>query len=515
MSNAESEPLFKLIKALSKAEKRHFKLQSAKEDALFVQLFDVLEGLKAYDERLILQKAPDIKPQQLSNLKRHLYTQILGSLRSQDVAKNVDLQIREQIDFARILYNKGLYLQSLKALGKARETARTAHQTVLLLEIVEFEKTIELRHITRSSGNRAQQLAEASLQSLQTVTMAGKLSSMALLLYGFYIKIGHVGNEREVQELETLFRDNWPAPDYRRLSFFEKINYCKSKVWYHYIRQDFRFCFKYARQWVDLYEEAPEMKNIDPDLYMRGLHNLLMAFFYTVQYRRFCPYLDKLEAYIAAEAAHFNTNSAVQGFLYLYTARLHKHYMEGSFTQGLALVPELEAGLERYGAYLDRHRILVFYYKIACLYFGSGRMGEAIDYLNKIIRFKAGLLRGDIQCYARILHLIAHYELKHYSLLEYLAQSVYRFLTKMENLNGVQLEILRFLRDNLHATPYVLNYAFRRLHTRLSELQRDPYEGRSFLYLDVISWLESKIERRKSAEVVIAEKFRKKTNKRL
>ncbi len=58
---------------------------------------------------------------------------------------------------------------------------------------------------------------------------------------------------------------------------------------------------------------------------------------------------------------------------------------------------------------MDQHRVLVFYYKIACLYFGSGDNNNAIVYLNKIIQLRIGNLRADIQCFARILHLIAHY----------------------------------------------------------------------------------------------------------
>jgi tetratricopeptide (TPR) repeat protein len=70
---------------------------------------------------------------------------------------------------------------------------------------------------------------------------------------------------------------------------------------------------------------------------------------------------------------------------------------------------------------MDRHRILVFYYKIASLYFGSGDFDKSIDYLNKIINWKVDL-RTDLQCYARLLHLIAHYELGNFDLLEYLIE---------------------------------------------------------------------------------------------
>ncbi len=71
--------------------------------------------MKVYDERIIL-KSGIVKKQQLSNLKAHLYKQILISLRLNPSHQNIRVQIREQLDFATILYQKGLYKQSLKIL---------------------------------------------------------------------------------------------------------------------------------------------------------------------------------------------------------------------------------------------------------------------------------------------------------------------------------------------------------------------------------------------------------------
>jgi hypothetical protein len=131
---------------------------------------------------------------------------------------------------------------------------------------------------------------------------------------------------------------------------------------------------------------------------------------------------------------------------------------------------------------------------MASMYFSSGDNSRAIDYLNDIINYKAGNLREDIQCYARILHLIAHYELGHYNLLDYLVKSVYRFLAKMKELNIVQSEILRFLKRELYSDPQRLRNAFIKLKDKLAPYETHPFERRSFLYLDIISWLESKID---------------------
>ena len=189
-------------------------------------------------------------------------------------------------------------------------------------------------------------------------------------------------------------------------------------------------------------------------------------------------------------------------FQFLETARINKYFMEGRFSDGLVLVPEIEKQLKEFDLHLDEHRVLVFYYKIACMYFGSDKNEEAIEYLNRIINFKAGQLRGDIQCYARILHLIAHYELGHFELLEYITKSVYRFLAKMEDLNLVQTEILKFLRQALYLDQNNLQKAFLKLKNRLELLKEHPYERRSFLYLDIISWLESKMSKKHIGQII-------------
>jgi hypothetical protein len=116
MPNLSTDALFILLKSLERAEKRNFKLyvtrNSASTDLKIIQLFDALDKMKDYDEEELLRKNESIQKQQLSNLKAHIYDPILASLRVLQQHDNIDLQIHEALDHAKILYNKGLYLQS-------------------------------------------------------------------------------------------------------------------------------------------------------------------------------------------------------------------------------------------------------------------------------------------------------------------------------------------------------------------------------------------------------------------
>src|SRR4030095_14457608 len=132
MPNRSVDALFMLIKTLEKSEKRNFKLfmkrNSGGEELKTIQLFDALDKMREYDESQLLKKNKGIKKQQLSNIKASLYKQILSSLRIITDENSVDIQLHEQMDHARILYNKGLYHQTLKVLEKMKEQAKAYHQ---------------------------------------------------------------------------------------------------------------------------------------------------------------------------------------------------------------------------------------------------------------------------------------------------------------------------------------------------------------------------------------------------
>ena len=149
MPNRSADALFQLIKSLQKSEKRNFKLyinrNSGTEDLKIVLLFDALDKMETYDEAFLLKRVPQIKKQQLSNLKAHLYKQLLASLRLLKNEENIDIQLHDQLDYARILYNKGLYLQSLKILEKIKEMAKGHNQVSFLVQVLFLEKKIGQR----------------------------------------------------------------------------------------------------------------------------------------------------------------------------------------------------------------------------------------------------------------------------------------------------------------------------------------------------------------------------------
>lgn len=505
MTNAHKDALFVLVKSLSKSEKRQFKLYVGRlgvnTDAKFLALFNLLDKIKAYDEKLILENGI-VKKAQLSNLKAHLYKQILVSLRLNPVNQNIRVQLREQLDFATILYQKGLYKQSLKILDKTKATAIENEEKNVAYEIVELEKVIETQYITRSIPDRADELAVQAKQLSKQNVMTSKLSNLSLQLYGQMLKIGYVRSNEDYKRVKKYFDKHLPKVKMEELGFREKLWLYKAHLWYSFLTQDFLSCYKYSSKWVDLFYENREMISRNPVFFLKGNHYLLESLFY-VRYRsQFKETLEQLETIVVSKDFPSNDNIASLAFIYINSNKLNLHFMEGSFDQGEYLVKIVEYGIGKHRDRIDEHHIMVLYYKIACLYFGMGDNKSCILYLKRIINNKNLKMREDLMCFSRVLSLIAHYEAGMDYHLEVQLKSTYKFLLKMNDLHAVQKEMIKFLRGLGDIYPHELSNEFNKLYLQLKKYEDHPYEKRAFLYLDIISWLESHLQSKPIAQVI-------------
>ena len=256
MAKEQKDNLFLLIKSLTKSEKRQFKLYVGRIDgnteSKFLNLFTVLEKLPAYDEALIL-KMGIVNKQQLANVKTHLYKQILISLKLNPSHQNIRSKIREQLDFASILYHKGLYRQSLSILDKAKAIAIQNEEKNLAYEIVELEKVIESQYITRSISTRADELTYQASELSELNSIASNLSNLSLQLYSFILQSGYVKNDEERKKITEYFKKYLPEVHLNNMGFREKLWLYKAYLWYSFLQDAKRDkgCLKQANgRWL-------------------------------------------------------------------------------------------------------------------------------------------------------------------------------------------------------------------------------------------------------------------------
>ena len=503
------EPVFDLIKSMTKAEKRSFKLYATRlagnQEAKFLSLFDYLDSVDEYDEAKVLHKCPVTKSQ-LPNMKAHLYKQLLVSIRLLDVQHSDAFQLREQLDFARILYDKGLYKQSDKMLEKVIEQAFALEEHTIAIDAVHFQSKIDTLNVTRDMTQTSDMASRQVIGLAEEISSAGELSNLSTRAYSLYQKLGYARSQKDLDLIVLYFKPKLESFDEKKLSFVGKSHYYQAWAWYYYIQHDFVRSYRYSRKWTELFDSKPRMKRVMYDDYMKGAAQILEALYLMRKYKHFSDNLEHFEKEFE-ELALLNQNATLIGKRLYYINKINKFFIEGEFEQGLLLVREVESFVRKYSRDLNIHHKMLIAYKIACLYFGDGNYTKCMEYLSRITSTKDPQIRRDLQCFARILNLIASYEAGIDYNLDYQIRSVYSFLVKMNDMGPVQKEMLTFLKklNSIYADD--VKNELKVLYNRLKPYENRTYERRAFYYLDLLSWLESKITGKSVADIV-RRKFR-------
>ena len=497
MPKQKTEHLVELIHSLSKAEKRSFRLFAGRlgvaDEKRYLLLFDFIESRKDFREDVLLEKNPSIKKSQLPNLKAVLYDQLLSTLRRLDKNNFEDIAARDCIDNARILLSRGLPKAAQESLEKAKKYALAIHNQPLLYHVHDFERTIENQMPGATNFTKSNLIKKQGDDLVQNLITQNEYSNLSISLYSLYLKNGYVKDQNDYHYIDHFFRSHLPQTNPRNLDFYEKVYYYQCHVWYHHMIQDFAGYYKYAQKWVDCFEADPRMITADTSLYLKGMHNALNALYMADKKEKFKTYLLKYKTFGEQNLTKWSETDRSHFHQYFYLHQLNYIFLTGNYQIKNPELKTLEHLLKKNDYDWEESRVMVLYYKLGCVYFGADDYDGALTCLNQIINAPNSKIRQDIQCFARILALIVHYELGNEVLLSHQIRSVFRFLSNMEDLQGVQREILSFLRKTPALVPSDIKKEFVALRNRLVPYSTHPYEKRPFLYLDIIAWLDAKI----------------------
>jgi hypothetical protein len=498
MSNGNREHLVELVMSMNASEKRHFKILtnrvSTESPKLYVQLFDYIDKKGKLEEESLFRSFPHIKRRQLSNLKSALYKAILSSLRVQLKNQDADLSLRASLDHAHILHKRGLNQASLRLLSRLKKKVIQLQQYSILISILELEKRIESMYITGSMSPKAKLLTSDTRKTLDRLNINHELSNFSLSLYALYLQFIHISTEDERQFIDDYFKHNMPVVEESSLDFYGKLYLIQSYVWYNNMIQNFSQYFRYSQKWIRLFQEDPVWIDRELTLYMKGFHNVLNAAFMAGNLDKFNHAYEQ-----SMELGRKRVNSMDKDQLSMfrlieYVHGINRTFLDADYASGAQYVDSIRQGIDQNIYNWDLNRLLVFNYKMACIYFGNDQLDETIELLNRITNKVYADFRQDIQCFARILNLIAHFDLGNEFLVSYNVRSTYRFLFKMRHLQKALKEILDFLRRRPSISEKEIKSEVRILTNKLIEIAKDPIERRPFLYLDIISWLQGKEE---------------------
>lgn len=502
MSNKASDNLHRLIKSLSKPEKRYFKVFSSRhvigDRNNYQILFDAIDKQDIYDEEKLLNKFKNeafIK--RFSIAKSRLYNSVLKSLDSFHANSSIEAQLKRQIHSAEILYNKSLYDQSLKLLKSAKKVAIKHELTTTLMEIKKWEKRlIEKDNYEGVSSEKIEEILTGDNNLLKKVENFNTLWNIKSKLFQtLYVK-GKVRSEKELLKFKKIIDE--AAMNNKRDGMFAENEYLLNHIYsaYNYGIGNYKESYPHLMSNLELMETKMHLFKDEPNVYLSVLTNAMYLATKLGLNEDAYSHLEKLKKAPEQMELNMNEDREIRLFAITKAAELTLYNQSNEYDKGIELIPEIEEGLLKYEDKLSSVRKAFFYFNIATLHFGKGNMNESLKWINQLLNVIDIDKTQDIHCMAQLLNLVIHLELGNKSLLTYTMRSAQRYLETRNKVYRFETVFLQFLNEILKKRQSRPSHElYKNLATELRELEKDSFEKNVFEYFDFISWAESRAEK--------------------
>ena len=273
--------LHRLIKSLSKSEKRYFKIyasQYAKSKSNYLRLFDAIDRQEDYDEAALKKRFRNEKfIRHLSSEKSYLFQMVMKSLRAYQRENSLAVTLSELILESEILEERGLYGRSEKVLAKAEKLAGESEAHWIMLEILDRRRVLlKARGLKRPQEN-LKLLVERKNEVLEKIANRYLYQDLYDELFLSARKRLDGPRQEILERLTQLYQANGHLQQHPPTSFFAQLFSHNLLALYHRLSGNRTACKQAFTEAVSLWEAHPKMCRLHPQRYKIALSNCLAA----------------------------------------------------------------------------------------------------------------------------------------------------------------------------------------------------------------------------------------------
>lgn len=512
MAKIPSDKLHKLIRALTPAERRYFKIFiRGKTDraSKYLHMFEMLANMEVYDSNKVRkviygeqQQEEDSK--KYPELKAYLYDLILKALQSFDEQHSLEGKMTNWLRSVSSLFKRGHYPDCETLLLKAQRTADQYELFSWQLDILRW-----LRHLAYTRMDV--QYLHDNLDLLdqkeeKAMEQISNLQQYRKTFFRMYTLIRKDAFQRDANRVDTLKKmlpgHLFESPDQAK-SIRATIMYYRTINLYYYAIQDIDNFYESGQKLIQLIENQSFFLEENQSEYISSLSNLILACGLQNRYDEVRICLKKLRALTP------KTEDDRQ--------KIHRQYYSSMFLL-CQFSGEFEMAQQELARCKEEAEILrsrnyetaSFYFQYFYMSFGCDQFEDALHYLNEWLSQPRSVEREDLQSLARILSLILHYELNNLLLLDSLIRSTRRFLKQKNRLYDLEKQFIHLMGDLMKAP----GTEDKKKIIREFEANWDQIPGTQALtqMFDLKSWIDAKISE-KSFGAIVREKWEKRIKK--
>ena len=217
MPKPPSDKLFRLVKRLTTAEKRHISvLMKARpgEYNKYLALFHELDTATQPDDVAIRNRLyPDaVEGKKYPELKAYLYSFILKCLQVYDEKRSVDQRIRHLLHSVEVLFRRGLYDDCDDLLSKIAKIAWLYEDFSASLEVLYWEK--KLAYTRMDVDFLHHQLERLQNEEQQAVRLLENAAAYRQIFFQVYQVVKEDAQHNTREQLKALFEHTlFQSPD--------------------------------------------------------------------------------------------------------------------------------------------------------------------------------------------------------------------------------------------------------------------------------------------------------------
>lgn len=488
-----SDNLFKLIKSLDKSEKGYFKKFALGhgKNSNYILLFNAIDAQDVYDEEALLKKfKTQAFAKQIAVTKNYLWELILRSQRQyrRDVSKF--MQLNGLLENGEILFEKGLYEEALKQWDKAKNLAIAYNEIPFLLDI---ETSKRRYYIDMTAGNWQTFVEPSYAYSFKLLEDYRNM----LHIQQRYVKIineikvqPYFRTDEQKKEWDVFMQDPLLALSNEPKFFWGKLYFNYIHNIYHLLCRNKTEALLYIKNVVALWDENPDLKNMEPIKYLSAVNNYLINLMLLGEKETFIQYFEQFTPpplnSIAQEAVYFEHLWLMQNTCYT---------QKKDFIGMTKFIETSKADLDKYAPYINKVRLLLIRFSMAFGKTMNGNYEGSNDLLQLIFDSKEVELRKDIQATARILYTINHYEQDNLLLIKHVINTAKHFLKNNDSYYETEQVFMKYITrlSKEVGKKEKLAVYIKMLEEVTSIFETNEQERTAFDHLHLPEWIQAKI----------------------
>lgn len=500
--------LYELIHSLNNNEKRYYMLEATakRKDSNLSKLFEVISGQKKYDEAAIIEHFGSKSfTKQLHVTKNHLYEAILKTMRAYNVEKSLEHKMKGMLQDVQFLYDKRLAHQAKTVLKRVSKLAEQHEKYTTQLEALDWEaKILASEFYVGSIEKDIDNISDKYYEILEKLQNSREYNDLQSKMFNNYYKEGIERKNENYKTNDQIINQFILKDSNRALSFKAKCCFYNIHSIYYKINNNWDKAYEYRKNLLQLFEESGRVNPEELNMHFSAINNLMPVSLHFGNYDEVQNLLNKVRNLPTKyPKVKVSEDLEMKIFTHSNIVELSMFVRTGEVEKGEKLIEQITPFIEKNMSRFRKFPLLHLYYNIAYFYFSVGKYSKSIQWMNKILNDNSLKSIEDIHSSSHILTMILQFEQGRDELLNYLARSTHRYLNKLEGLYGFETILLSFLKKNSgQKKKKDLVSNFKKLREKLLETRYEPGERNALSTIDLLAWVDSKIEGKPFHEIM-------------